>query len=149
MVRGSVAAVCLSEGSGFPRPKVAEGVLREDLGFVGNLHSVSGPREVCLFDAALYEALRAQGVDVGPGSVGENLTLTGITLADLGPGDRIRLGDQAVVEITVPRKACSRLAKVDERLPSALEGRAGWLARVVVGGTVRPGDEAELLARAE
>lgn len=140
MSSASVVAVCISARSGFPRPQVQEGVLRVGLGFVGNRHSVGGRREVCLYAMETYDALRAEGMAVGPGSFGENLTLTGLPFDTLKPGDQIQVGAEAVLEITMVRKPCSRLTQIDPRLPEAIVGRSGWLARVVTGGVVRPGD---------
>jgi MOSC domain-containing protein YiiM len=149
MSHGCVMAVCMSAERGLPRPRVEEGILREELGFVGNRHSVGGPRQVCLFDAETYEALRSEGMKVGPGSFGENLTLTGIPFADLRSGDRLKIGGEAVIEITMVRKPCSNLTQIDPRLPDAVAGRSGWMAKVVTGGYVRPGDPVVVVGRGE
>jgi MOSC domain-containing protein YiiM len=140
MSSASVVAVCISAQNGIPRPQVEEGVLQVGLGFIGNRHSVGGKREVCLYEMETYEALRAEGMTVGPGSFGENLTLTGLPFDTLKPGDQIQVGGEAVLEITMVRKPCSRLTQIDPRLPEAIVGRSGWLAQVVTGGVVRPGD---------
>src|SRR6059036_954550 len=100
---GYVSAVCISGESGLPRPSVAEAELREDLGFVGNKHSVGGDREVCLFEEETYSALRSEGSDVKAGCFGENLTLTGIPFAELAVGARLRVGDEAELQITMVR----------------------------------------------
>lgn len=149
MSSGRVTAVCIGATSGFPRPRVGQGELRADLGFVGNKHSVGGAREVCLFEAETYDELLAEGMRVGPGSFGENLVVQGIPFARLQPGDRLRIGRDAVLEITIVRKPCSRLTPLDPRLPDALIGRSGWMARVASGGVVREGDLVELVPRAE
>jgi len=145
MGEARVVAVCVSAVSGLPRPQVAEGVLREGVGFVGNRHSVGGDREVCLFDQETYAALQAEGMNVGPGSFGENLTLSGVDFTRLSPGDRLKVGAEGVIEITMFRKPCANLTQIDSRLPSAIVGRSGWLARVVQGGVVRPGDPVEVI----
>ena len=119
-----------------------EGTLREGLGFVGNRHSVGGNREVCLFDLETYDALRAEGMSVGPGTFGENLTTAGIAFDQLATGDTLRIGD-AEIEITIVRAPCAHLTQIDPRLPEAIVGRSGWMARVISGGVVRPGDPVE------
>lgn len=143
MSEGKVVAVCVSAGSGLPRPQVQEGLLRVGVGFVGNKHSVGGQREICLFDQETYDALRAEGIAIGPGSFGENLTLSGIAFDTLEAGDCLKLGAEAVIEITIPRKGCANLKQLDERLPDAIAGRSGWMASVVTGGGIRPGDNIE------
>lgn len=145
MAEGRIEAVCISMRSGLPRPQVSQGELREGLGFVGNKHSVGGNREVCLYDQETYDSLTAEGMQVQPGSFGENLVLSGIPFQDLSPGDRLQLGGEAVIEITMVRNPCANLKQIDSRLPEAIVGRSGWLARVVQGGVVRPGDAVELV----
>ncbi len=144
MDTGKVVAVCISAEEGMPRPQVSEGTLQTGRGFEGNRLSRAGDREVCLFSMETYEDLQRDGMAVGPGSFGENLTLAGVAFADLRPGDRLRVGPDAVLEISVPRKGCRNLTPFDPRLPEAIEGRSGWMARVVVGGVVQPGDSVEV-----
>ena len=52
----------------------------------------------------------------------------------------------ATLEITGDRPACKELLEVHTDALKALVGRTGKMARVVRGGTVRPGDTAESLA---
>src|SRR5258706_11996074 len=122
---GHVSAVCISGVSGLPRPTVPEAELREGLGFVGNKHSVGGDREVCLFEEETYSELRSEGSDVKAGCFGENLTISGVPFAELAPGARLRVGDEAELQITMVRAPCKNLTQFDERFPEALVGRSG------------------------
>ena len=51
------------------------------------------------------------------------------------------------IEITMVRVPCSNLTLIDERLPNGILGRSGWMARVIRGGMVRPGDAARWTSR--
>ena len=105
-----------------------------------------GPdRAVCLFSTELYDRLRSLGIDLVPGSVGENFTTVGIDLQRLAKGDRLKVGDECVVEITNVRVPCASLKKWDADLPELIVGFSGWVARVITEGTVRPGDPIALL----
>jgi MOSC domain-containing protein YiiM len=106
-------------------------------------------RQVHLIAAELHEELRGQGFDVGPGEMGENVTTRGVALLDLPVGTRLRLGGQAVVEITGLRHPCKQLetlqpglmaAVLDHDADGGLVRKAGVMAVVVAGGEVRPGD---------
>lgn len=100
-----------------------------------------GPdRAVCLFSTELYDRLRSLGIDLVPGSVGENFTTTGIDLQHLAKGDRLKVGDDCVIEITNVRVPCASLKKWDADLPELIVGFSGWVAKVITDGTVRPGD---------
>ena len=104
-----------------------------------------GPdRAICLYSTELYDRLRSLGIDLEPGAVGENFTTTGIDLQRLAKGDRLKVGDECVIEITNIRVPCSNLKKWDTDLPELIVGYSGWVAKVVTDGTVRPGDRIEL-----
>lgn len=110
-----------------------------------------GPdRAICLYSEELYAWLRGQGVKVGNGDVGENFTTRGLDLQALANGDRLQVGgdEGCVVEITKVRVPCFQLKKWDATLPQLIVGRSGWMAKVVRGGTVRPGDPIVEVARA-
>lgn len=106
-------------------------------------------RQVHLVHAELFEELRAQGFDLAPGAIGENVTTSGIDLLALPRGARLRLGAEAEVEVTGLRNPCAQLDGLRQGLMRAVldrdaEGRlvrkAGIMAIVTRGGTVRPGD---------
>jgi MOSC domain-containing protein YiiM len=102
-----------------------------------------GPnRAVCVFSTELYDRLRSYGIDLGPGSVGENFTTTGFDLQRLARGDRLRVGE-CVIEITDVRVPCRNLKQWDEDLPELIVGYSGWVAKVVEEGVVKPGDSVE------
>ncbi|MDQ4069823.1 MAG: MOSC domain-containing protein [Actinomycetota bacterium] len=106
-------------------------------------------RQVHLIHGELHDELRARGFDVGPGLMGENVTTRGLDLLGLPAGARLRLGDEAVVEVTGLRNPCRQLEQVGTGLMAAVLDRdqqghlvrkAGVMAAVVHGGGVRPGD---------
>ena len=106
-------------------------------------------RQVHLIHAELHEELHARGFNVTAGQMGENITTQGIDLLGLPAGTRLRLGDEAVIEITGLRNPCKQLetiqrglmaAVLDRDANGALVRKAGIMAIVLVGGKVRPGD---------
>ena len=107
-----------------------------------------GPdRAVCLYSEELYADLRAEGIDLVNGAVGENFTTRGVNLQHLAKGDRLRVGAECIIELTEIRVPCRTLTKWDTNLPRMIQGRSGWVARVITEGTVRPGDPIEVLPR--
>ena len=106
-------------------------------------------RQVHLIHAELLDELAGQGFDLAPGRMGENVTTRGVDLLGLATGARLRLGAEAVVEVTGLRNPCLQLDGLAEGLMQACLGRgpdgepvrkAGVMAVVVAGGEVRPGD---------
>ena len=86
--------------------------------------------------------LRAEGWPVQPGELGENLTVADLPEDALRPGVQLRLG-AVVLEVSKPCDPCTVLYSlpyvgVDRGAAflRALNGRRGWFARVLRGGTV-------------
>jgi MOSC domain-containing protein YiiM len=106
-------------------------------------------RQVHLIHAELIDELRAAGFQVGPATMGENITTRGVALLDLPVGARLRIGAEAVVEITGLRNPCVQLdnyqagltrAVLDRGSNGELIRKAGVMGVVLAGGEVAVGD---------
>lgn len=161
---GIVVAVCASPTHSFGKSVVEAVHLLAGLGVKGDAHAgetvkhrsrvAADPtqpnlRQVHLIHAELHDELRAGGFDVTAGQMGENVTTRGVDLLGLPVGAKLRLGADAVVEVTGLRNPCSQLDAFRPGLLAAVLGRdeAGQLVRksgvmgvVLTGGVVRPGD---------
>jgi MOSC domain-containing protein YiiM len=103
-----------------------------------------GPgRAICLYSSELYDWLKEQGFILEWGSLGENFTTAGIDLYELAPTQQLEIG-QCVIEITAVREPCRSLSKWDSRLKKVIEGRSGWVAKVIREGRVAQGDAIRL-----
>jgi MOSC domain-containing protein YiiM len=106
-------------------------------------------RQVHLIHGELHDELRERGFAVGPGVMGENITTRGIDLLGLPTGTRLRIGADAVVEVTGLRNPCRQLdglqpglmaAVLDRDADGRLIRKAGIMGVVLAGGAVRTGD---------
>ena len=106
-------------------------------------------RQVHLVQAELFDELGAKGFRLEPGLIGENVTTRGIDLLGLPRGALLRLGAEAVVEVTGLRNPCTQLDGIQPGLMRACLGhdavgtpirKAGIMAIVRAGGTIRAGD---------
>ena len=111
-------------------------------------------RQVHLLHAELHDELAGQGFTLRPGLMGENVTTRGIDLLALPRGARLRLGADAVVEVTGLRNPCMQLDGLAEGLMAACLGRgpdgeplrkAGVMGVVLAGGEVRAGDTVRVI----
>ena len=109
-------------------------------GFEGCAHA-NPPRREVLFVSA--EHLESVGVE--PGAIRENLTVEGADVQRWSICQRVRVGDEAVFEITMVCDPCHRMDELRQGLRAELDGRRGMLARVVEPGEVAVGDRVELL----
>jgi len=148
MSKPNVAAIQLVAGLGVEGDTHA-GVTVQHRSRVARDPSQPNLRQVHLIHGELHEELRAAGFSVVPGQMGENITTQGIDLLGLPTGARLRLGAEAVIEITGLRNPCLQLEGIQPGLMAAVLGRdeqgglirkAGVMAVVLTGGVVRPGD---------
>jgi hypothetical protein len=106
-------------------------------------------RQVHVLHDELFDELRSAGFEVRPGDIGENITTHGVALLSLPTGSRLKLGREAVIQITGLRNPCVQLDRFQPGLMAAVldhddHGRlirkAGVMSIVLQGGEVHPGD---------
>jgi MOSC domain-containing protein YiiM len=106
-------------------------------------------RQVHLIHSELFAELAAQGFTLAPGDMGENVTTAAIDLLALPVGTILHLGEAAEIAVTGLRNPCAQLDRFAPGLMAATLARdadgtlirkAGIMATVRRGGTVRPGD---------
>jgi MOSC domain-containing protein YiiM len=142
----TIVQLSVSAG-GVPKHAIAEARVTP-LGLAGDVQKHTkfhgGPdRALCLYALEVIERLRAEGHPIAPGTAGENVTIAGLAWAAIGPGARLALGDEVVVEVTAPATPCKQIAGSfrdgNSRRIAGL-GDARLYARVVREGLVRVGD---------
>ena len=57
----------------------------------------------------------------------------------------MRLGDEVVIEVEKPHTGCDRLRRIQGCTPAQVASRLGVTARVLRGGTIRVGDQVDLV----
>ncbi|TWT29981.1 MOSC domain-containing protein [Blastopirellula retiformator] len=144
--QGKVVAVCVSASGGIPRYATSVVELTPQ-GVVGDKHRYieheTNERAVSLFDAEMYERLLIDGQSPPPGSVGENVTVCGLGLANLPEGTEIALGD-AVVRLTRPWAPCYAQHPESGKTQPNDEKLSGWFAMVTRAARVAVGDVANV-----
>ncbi|MEU2272645.1 MOSC domain-containing protein [Streptomyces olindensis] len=169
---GRVTAVSSNGEYSFTKPNRDSITLLAGLGVEGDVHAgvtvkhrsrvAQDPtqpnlRQVHLMHEELFAEVAADGFEVAPGELGENITTAGIDLLGLPAGTLLRIGDSAVLEVTGLRNPCLQIDTFQDGLLKRVVGRdeagnvvrkAGIMSVVREGGVVRPGDriEAELPA---
>lgn len=163
-MNGTVTAVSSNGEYAFSKPNRPAITLLAGLGVEGDVHAgvtvkhrsrvAQDPtrpnlRQVHLIHAELFAELVEEGFEVAPGQLGENVTTTGIDLLGLPVGTLLRLGEEAVVEVTGLRNPCLQIDAFQDGLLKRVVGRdeagnlvrkAGIMGIVQAGGVVRPGD---------
>lgn len=106
-------------------------------------------RQVHLIHSELHDELAAEGFQVLPGQLGENVTTRGIDLLALPRDALLRIGPHAQVLVTGLRNPCRQIddfqpgllkAVVSTGTANRLVRKAGIMGVVTAGGRVAPGD---------
>ena len=142
-MRGTIVAVCTSKKKGIRKRNVGEAELKVDWGIVGDAHAADWHRQVSLLAMESIEKMRTLGLNVGPGSFAENLTTQGIDPLSLPIGSQVRVGDEALLEITQHGKICHDRCAIYYQVGDCVMPREGVFAKVIKGGQVKVGDTIE------
>jgi MOSC domain-containing protein YiiM len=162
---GVIEAVSINPRHGFSKSNQLSIRLIEGRGVEGDAHMgekvrhrfhrryrphLDNLRQVHLMHAELFDELKAAGFQVAPGDLGENITTRGLDILALPTGTLLRLGSEAVVELTGVRNPCVQidrfqeglLAQMIEREPDGTKRlKSGVMSVVITGGEVKPGDQ--------
>jgi MOSC domain-containing protein YiiM len=137
-----IVAVCKSKKKGTRKKAVAQGILKEDYGLVGDAHAdCCTHRQVSLLAMESIDRMRSLGFDVGPGDFAENLTTQGVELLSLPVGTKISVGEDILLEVTQIGKECHSGCAIYQEIGKCIMPREGIFARVIHGGCVRAGDD--------
>ncbi len=156
-MQGHVVQVSRSRG-GMPKRAVAGPVMLGSEGVEGDRHFNTlvhgGPNKAVLMIAIEFlDAMAARGIPVYPGALGENLTVAGMDPHLWRKGQRYRVGEDVVIELTKLRTPCSNLDVYGQEIKAEMYdagcnrgdvdspkwGHGGFYARVVRPGIVVAG----------
>lgn len=122
----------------YVRVPLQEAALVIGHGIEGDRKGGNPNRQLNIMSQSTVDALKAQGLKTAPGELGEQIVIDGFDVADLNPGDRVRLGD-AVIEVISFRTGCDRFEHIQSTDPKTLARKLGIMARVVESGAIRVG----------
>ena len=143
--QGQIVAVCTSISKGERKTDVGSGLLVKGFGLEGDAHGGDWHRQVSLLATESIAKMQAAGLDVGPGDFAENLTTRGLELCTLPVGTRLKVGTQALLEISQIGKICHERCAIFYQAGDCVMPREGIFAVVLQGGPVRHGDIIEVV----
>jgi MOSC domain-containing protein YiiM len=143
---GIIKAVCTSPEKGMRKKAVGEGLLVQEHGLQDDAHSGPWHRQVSLLAMESIDKMRALGLDVGPGDFAENLTTEGIDLVHLPVGTKLKIGSEAVGEVTQIGKECHNRCAIYYQAGDCVMPKEGIFIRVLAGGKVQTGDTIEVIS---
>jgi MOSC domain-containing protein YiiM len=142
----NILAINISEKKGVQKTEVQEAFLLENYGIKGDAHAGPGIRQISLLAKESIDKIRDR-IDSGLcfGRFAENITTEGVALGTLPIGTRLRLGEEAVIEITKIGKECHNECEIKRLAGECVMPKEGVFGIVVKSGKVYKGDNIYLL----
>ncbi len=143
-----IEAICISRAKGERKTPVEVARLVANHGIEGDAHAGPWHRQVSILEAGAVDGMRAKGLpDLKAGDFAENLVLSGIELGEIGLGSRLKIGPDAELTITQIGKTCHSRCAIYDQTGDCIMPRLGLFARVLAGGSIRPGGAVSVVAR--
>ena len=139
-MKAEVTAVSISKEKGVRKENIPEGLLIENHGFKDDAHAGDWHRQVSLLAMESIHKIRDKGLDVGPGDFAENITTSGIDLVNLPIGTRLKVGQEALMEVTQIGKECHTRCAIYYQAGDCVMPREGIFTRILKGGVVKEHD---------
>ncbi len=139
-LQGKVLRVSISDEKGVPKRNVEEVRLLVEWGVEGDAHAGAWHRQVSLLAMESIRKMQDKGLEVRPGDFAENITTEGLDLISLPIGTRLKVGGEALLEVTQIGKECHAGCAIFQQVGQCIMPMEGIFARVIQGGKVRPGD---------
>ena len=136
MPQGTITNLHIARVKGTPSDPVQEANAISGLGLQGDRSAYEGNlRQVLFVDKEILD-----GAGLAPGQVKENITVTGLNVAEIKPGQVFTIGDSITLEAVGDCEACSKMDAIRLGLKDQLQGKRGMLAKVITGGSIKIGD---------
>jgi len=151
MEKGKIFSINCSKVKGVSKTPVKSALLVVGSGLDKDAHAGEGLRQVSLLT---IESIRGQkecarvkktGLLLKAGDFAENITAEKIDLASLKIGDKLRLGQDAVIEISKIGKDCHKYCAIYYKIGDCIMPREGIFAKVLKGGKITQGDDIEVV----
>lgn len=135
-----IVSLAISRKKGTRKEPTACLTLIKDHGVEGDAHAGPWHRQISFLASEQIASAAASGLDVGYGDFAENISSTGVDWKNLPLGTIVRLGKEALVEITQIGKECHKKCAIFYQAGDCIMPREGVFGRVLEGGTLSVGD---------
>ena len=136
MPQGTITNMHFARVKGTPSDPVQEATAISGLGLEGDRSAYEGnTRQVLFVDKEILD-----GAGLVPGQVKENITVTGMNVSQIQPGQVFTIGDDVTLEAVGDCEACGKMDAIRMGLMDEIQGKRGMLAKVINGGSIKVGD---------
>lgn len=139
---GKVLAISISKKKGIPKTNIDTANLIENYGIEGDVHAGNWHRQVSFLAIESINKMREAGIPkLKPGAFAENITTEFLTLPQIEIGTKIKIGDEALLEITQIGKECHSKCAIFVKIGDCVMPSEGIFAKVIKSGSIKPDDD--------
>ena len=138
---GKILAISISDKKGARKNNVDSATLKEDFGIIGDAHAGTKNRQVSLLAQESIEKMKAKGLKVKAGDFAENITTEGLDLLSLKIGDRLKINEEIILELSQIGKVCHTRCSIYYQAGDCVMPKEGIFAKVIKGGEIKVGDD--------
>ncbi len=138
-VRGQILHLCVAHERG-PKTEVDTAQVRTGHGMVGDVHAGPGIRQISALAGESIDDVRAKLPDLDVGAFGENLVTRGIDWKEVPIGQRLRLGDEVLAQVTQLGKVCHTRCRIYYDTGDCIMPSEGVFLIARTSGELKPGD---------
>ena len=143
-----IVSIATSRKKGTRKKTISQADLKLDHGLEGDAHAGDWHRQVSLLASESIGHMRDLGLDVTFGDFAENIATEGIDWKTIPVGTQVRLGTDALVEITQIGKECHTKCAIYYKAGDCIMPKEGIFAKVLTEGTIKVGDPVHILPSA-
>ena len=135
-----VEAICISSNKGVAKGPIPEAEFIAEWGIAEDAHGGRWHRQVSMLSAESIDLMRNRIPDLSKGAFAENIITRGLDLSQIRIGDIVRIGSDIILEVTQLGKECHEACEIGRSTGACIMPIEGIFARVLHGGSARPGD---------
>jgi len=142
---GTVYSISISPERGQLKKEVPAVNIIKNYGIENDGHAGDWGRQItCLSQASVQKVNQKHHLNTGPGDFAENILIDDLDISGLKVGNRLKLGETIILEITQIGKE-DHPSIVSRTFGVSLLPSEGLFCKVIAGGILRKGDLVEII----
>lgn len=151
-MKGRILSINVSKIKGVAKIPVMKANLIEGKGVEGDVHyGIDEIKQVSLLSIESIEKqkfcikINKRDVSLKPGDFAENITTEGLNLSALKVGDKLKVSDSILLEVSKIGKECHKYCAIYYKTGDCIMPREGIFVKVIKGGEIKTADKIEVI----
>jgi MOSC domain-containing protein YiiM len=142
-----IVSIAISKKKGTTKKCVEQAKLIKNHGIKDDAHAGDWHRQLSFLAAESIENASSEDFKLNFGDFAENIATTGIDWKSEPVGQKFKLGENALVEVTQIGKECHKKCAIYYRTGDCIMPKEGVFTKVLTGGTIKVGDKIERMKK--